>query len=260
MGRGRVARRDADSARRRHVARFPATRDRERRPRRGLRREHHRRPRGGGLRLGGRDVRPGPGRPRLARPRRRADVDRVAAVPDDATHGEHAAAFLSGNFQPLEEEITASAIVRTRRATPRRPPRRNRPRRTTTATPRWPRTSSWDPAPPGDRQRGHRRPGHRAGARRRLGRLGALRVHVLGGGDVRDARLGSLPRVPRGGSRASAPTRSSPRSTTRCRRRPRARKRRRGRRWHHWFGRGMVCAVGFSPGMDRPRDGRRLRG
>ena len=55
-------------------------------------------------------------------PRRRADVDRVAKpVPDDATHGEHAAAFLSGNFQPLEEEITASAIVRTRRATPRAP-------------------------------------------------------------------------------------------------------------------------------------------
>jgi carotenoid cleavage dioxygenase-like enzyme len=55
-------------------------------------------------------------------PRRRADVDRVAKpVPDDATHGEHAAAFLSGNFQPLEEEITASAIVRTRRTTPRAP-------------------------------------------------------------------------------------------------------------------------------------------
>ena len=235
---GEGASRDATPtlARRRHVARFPATRDRERRPRRGLRREHHRRPpRGGGLRLGGRDVRPGPGRPRLARP------------PPPRGRGPRREA------RPRRRHPR-----RARRRVPQRQlpaPRggdhrlRDRPDAARDAQGALRDGIGRDGPPPRPRGgRGHppgtRRlpgivkgiivdPGIRRLLRRRLGRrLGALRVHVLGGGDVRDARPGfASPRVPRGEVRVRRPQPEVRRGALReVGRRPRARKRRRGRR------------------------------
>ena len=200
-------------------------------------------------------------------PRRRAGVDRVAKpVPDDATHGEHAAAFLSGNFQPLEEEITASAIVRTRRATPRAP---SETESAETDHHRDPAVAADILLGP-DASRGSSKGIVGPGIRRRLPpsrlgrRLGALRVHVLGGGDVRDARPGvRFPRVPRGEVRVRRPQPEVRRGAL--------------RKWgdgpgHETSARAtggttgsratdVYAAVDFSPEIDpSPGDGRRLRG